>query len=135
MEIALERIYSHRLALPQVGAALLFSQEVPPALLLAPEARLRRYRDLSAFGARVYVNPGLEALEEKALFVFPGRFGGLAGPLRLFGPLPRGLRRSPLWPPLPEAQASLWPLLGPGGVVVLFFGEALWEGYLRLLGI
>src|SRR5690606_9531298 len=55
MEIALERIYGHRLALPQVGAALLFSQEVPPALLLAPEARLRRYRDLSAFGARVYV--------------------------------------------------------------------------------
>ncbi|BCZ91800.1 transcription-repair-coupling factor [Thermus thermophilus] len=69
MEIALERIYGHRLALPQVGAALLFSQEVPPALLLAPEARLRRYRDLSAFGAKVYVNPGLEALEEKALFV------------------------------------------------------------------
>ena len=69
MEIALERIYGHRLALPQVGAALLFAQEAPPALLLVPEARLRRYRDLSAFGAKVYVNPGLEALEEKALFV------------------------------------------------------------------
>ncbi|MGC8968141.1 MAG: transcription-repair coupling factor [Thermus sp.] len=69
MEIALESVYGHRLALPQVVAALLFSREAPPALLLAPEARLRRYRDLFAFGARVYVNPGLEALEEKALFV------------------------------------------------------------------
>ncbi|WP_347240903.1 transcription-repair coupling factor [Thermus sp.] len=69
MEIALESVYGHRLALPQVVAALLFSREAPPALLLAPEARLRRYRDLSAFGARVYVNPGLEALEERALFV------------------------------------------------------------------
>ena len=38
MEIALERIYGHRLALPQVGAALLFAQEAPPALLLVPEA-------------------------------------------------------------------------------------------------
>ncbi len=28
-----------------------------------------RYRDLSAFGQRVYLNPGLEALEEPALFV------------------------------------------------------------------
>ncbi|MGC8876760.1 transcription-repair coupling factor [Thermus sp.] len=69
MEIALESVYGHRLALPQVVAALLFSREAPPALLLVPEVRVRRYRDLSAFGARVYVNPGLEALEEKALFV------------------------------------------------------------------
>ncbi|SDE69281.1 transcription-repair coupling factor (superfamily II helicase) [Thermus arciformis] len=69
MEIALEKLHGHRLALPQVVAALLFAKEPPPALLLVPEARLRRYRDLSAFGARVYLNPGLEALEEKALFV------------------------------------------------------------------
>lgn len=115
MEIALERIYGHRLALPQVGAALLFSQEVPPALLLAPEARLRRYRDLSAFGARVYVNPGLEALEEKALFVFPGRFGGLAGPLRLFGPLPRGLRRGPFGLLFRRRKLPFGPFLALGG--------------------
>ncbi len=70
MEIALERLYGHRLALPQVVAALLFARETPPALLLVPEEKLRRYQDLSAFGARVYVNPGLEALEEKALFLF-----------------------------------------------------------------
>ena len=69
MEIALEKRYGHRLALPQVAFALLFAGERPPAVLLAPEERLCRYRDLSAFGARVYVNPGLEALEEKALFV------------------------------------------------------------------
>lgn len=60
MEIALERPYGHRLALPQVVAALLFAHENPPALLLAPEERLRRYQDLSAFGVPVYVNPGLE---------------------------------------------------------------------------
>lgn len=36
MEIALERIYGHRLALSQVVAALLFAQEMPPALLLLP---------------------------------------------------------------------------------------------------
>ncbi len=70
MEVALERLYGHRLALPQVVAARLFAQEPPPAVLLAPEDRLRRYRDLSAFGVPVYVNPGLEALEERALFVF-----------------------------------------------------------------
>ncbi|MDM7324480.1 MAG: CarD family transcriptional regulator, partial [Thermus sp.] len=69
MEIALERPYGHRLALPQVVASLLFAHENPPALLLAPEERLRRYRDLSAFGVPVYVNPGLEALGERALFV------------------------------------------------------------------
>ncbi|WP_105318553.1 transcription-repair coupling factor [Thermus tenuipuniceus] len=69
MEVALERFYGHRLALPQVVAALLFAQERPPSVLLAPEDRLRRYRDLSAFGAPVYVNPGLEAWEERALFV------------------------------------------------------------------
>ncbi|WP_243090898.1 transcription-repair coupling factor [Thermus neutrinimicus] len=69
MEIALDRYYGHRLAVPQVVAALLFARERPPALLLAPEERLRRYRDLGAFGVPVYVNPGLEAWEERALFV------------------------------------------------------------------
>jgi transcription-repair coupling factor (superfamily II helicase) len=69
MEIALERYYGHRLALPQVVAALIFAREKPPALLLVPEERLRRYRDLLAFGVPVYVNPGLEAWEERALFV------------------------------------------------------------------
>jgi transcription-repair coupling factor (superfamily II helicase) len=69
MEIAQEKLYGHRVALPQVASALLFARERPPALLLAPEERLKRYRDLAAFGAPVYVNPGLEALEERALFV------------------------------------------------------------------
>jgi transcription-repair coupling factor (superfamily II helicase) len=69
MEIAQEKLYGHRVALPQVASALLFARERPPALLLAPEERLKRYRDLTAFGAPVYVNPGLEALEERALFV------------------------------------------------------------------
>jgi hypothetical protein len=69
MEIAQEKLYGYRVALPQVASALLFARERPPALLLAPEERLKRYRDLAAFGAPVYVNPGLEALEERALFV------------------------------------------------------------------
>jgi transcription-repair coupling factor (superfamily II helicase) len=69
MEVTFKKLYGHRLALPQVAFALLFSQETPPALLLAPEERLKRYRDLAAFGVPVYVNPGLEALEERALFV------------------------------------------------------------------
>ncbi|MGQ9511283.1 MAG: transcription-repair coupling factor [Thermaceae bacterium] len=58
----------HRLELPQVAQALLFSREEPPALLLTTEDRLRLW-DLSAFGKGAYVNPGLEALEERALFV------------------------------------------------------------------
>ncbi len=62
--------YGHRLELPQVLRALLFAKEKGPALLLAPDDRVRAYRDLSAFGARVYLNPGLEAWEEEALFVF-----------------------------------------------------------------
>ncbi|WP_018461434.1 transcription-repair coupling factor [Thermus oshimai] len=70
MTPVLKTLYGHRLELPQAVRALLFARETPPAVLLAPEERLRRYRDLSAFGAPVYVNPGLEALEEKALFVF-----------------------------------------------------------------
>ncbi|GAB5601733.1 transcription-repair coupling factor [Thermus sp. FJN-A] len=70
MEIAREKLYGHRLALPQVASAWLLAQEGLPAVLLAPEDRLWRYRDLSAFGVRVYLNPGLEALEEKALFAF-----------------------------------------------------------------
>ena len=69
MEILLEKLYGHRLALPQVAAALLLAREDLPALLLVPEDRLRRWRDLSAFGVPVYANPGLEALEEKALFL------------------------------------------------------------------
>ncbi|AEV16214.1 Transcription-repair coupling factor [Thermus sp. CCB_US3_UF1] len=69
MEMALEALYGHRVVLPQVAAAFLLSQERRPALLLAPADRVRRYRDLSAFGVPVYPNPGLEALEEKALFV------------------------------------------------------------------
>ncbi|AFV76570.1 transcription-repair coupling factor Mfd [Thermus oshimai JL-2] len=70
MTPVLKTLYGHRLELPQAVRALLFARETPPAVLLAPEERLRRYRDLSAFGAPVYVNPGLEALEEKAFFVF-----------------------------------------------------------------
>lgn len=70
MTPVLETLYGHRLELPQVVRALLFARETPPAVLLVPEERLRRYRDLSAFGVPVYVSPGLEALEEKALFVF-----------------------------------------------------------------
>ncbi|GAA6730929.1 transcription-repair coupling factor [Thermus brockianus] len=70
MDTLLRTFYGHRLNLPQVGAAWLFAREAPPAVLLVPEERVRRYQDLSAFGVPVYVNPGLEALEEKALFVF-----------------------------------------------------------------
>jgi transcription-repair coupling factor (superfamily II helicase) len=61
-------LYGHRVELPQVARALLFGQEDPPALLLTPEDRLRLW-DLSAFGKGAYLNPGLEALGERALFV------------------------------------------------------------------
>lgn len=61
-------LYGHRVELPQVARALLFSQENPPALLLTTEDRLGLW-DLAPFGKGVYLNPGLEALEERALFV------------------------------------------------------------------
>ncbi|KGQ21668.2 transcription-repair coupling factor [Thermus filiformis] len=61
-------LYGHRVELPQVARALLFSREDSPALLLTPEDRLGLW-DLSAFGKGAYLNPGLEALGERALFV------------------------------------------------------------------
>ncbi|MER3536149.1 MAG: transcription-repair coupling factor [Thermus sp.] len=60
--------YGHRVELPQVARALLFSREEPPALLLTTEDRLGLW-DLSAFKRGAYVNPGLEAFGERALFV------------------------------------------------------------------
>ena len=62
--------YNHYLpGLPQVARALLFAQAPAPAVLLAPPERVPLYT-LGPFGRTVYLNPGLEAHGEKALFVF-----------------------------------------------------------------
>jgi transcription-repair coupling factor (superfamily II helicase) len=62
--------YNHYLpGLPQVARALLFAQAPAPAVLLAPADRVALYT-LGPFARTVYLNPGLEAHGEKALFVF-----------------------------------------------------------------
>ena len=67
--------------LPQVARALLWARAPEPTVLVAPEDRLHLYANLEAFGAGVWVRPGLEAFgfagrvlfdQESAVRPFPG---------------------------------------------------------------
>ncbi|AEB11979.1 transcription-repair coupling factor [Marinithermus hydrothermalis] len=57
-------------SLPQVARAYLWANLPAPAVLIAPQERLKHYQDLAAFGRTVYVNPGLEAVGEVGHYLF-----------------------------------------------------------------
>ncbi|WP_457630719.1 transcription-repair coupling factor [Oceanithermus sp.] len=65
--------------LPQVARAFLWSLEDGPSVLLAPPHRRELYESMEAFGAGVWVNPGLEGLgtARRVLFDYEGALRSL----------------------------------------------------------